>query len=68
MEHAIATDGRGTIYVSNSEQHRVQVHAADGAFTQPSDIAITNDHVYVVDAGERRVKRFPSPARRVTPC
>ncbi|WP_128101970.1 InlB B-repeat-containing protein [Paenibacillus sp. DCT19] len=72
--YGIAIDGRGHVYVTDSELHRIQEFDAngiflnkwgsqgsdDGQFRFPFDITVDNrnGHIYVPDAQNNRIQKF----------
>lgn len=54
LVHFIAIDGAGTIYITDRENHRIQLFDENGGFRaewrgfdMPSDLAIGREHIYV---------------------
>lgn len=78
MKNSVATTGRGTVYITNTDGHAVQVHDQEkgvlratfsqgpGEFDTPTGIALDIlGRLYVVDSGNHRVQVFTaSPEHR----
>lgn len=52
--HFVALDAEGRVYITDRDNHRIQIFLADGAFEaewnaflMPSDLAFGRDHIYV---------------------
>ena len=74
--YGVATDGSGNVYVSDTNNNRVQKFDAsgtfltawgsygsgDGQFVYPSGVATDGSgNVYVVDTGNDRIQKFTCP-------
>jgi DNA-binding beta-propeller fold protein YncE len=74
---AVAVDGGGTVYVADTNNHRIQVNSGSGFvtrwgtgspgadpkdFNSPGGVAVSGTIVYVADSKNNRIKAYDAPS------